>query len=216
MTSNTYSFQASAQCNSDALTISVTNLPNFMIHNKASSDFTINRVDNTNLIGTYTVSITCSLQVIDDPFLNTFSEISHEYDFTVEVLDPCEASEIVDFKVNDMHRFVGQSPIAQSLPVVQDTVSQSYGSMDGETFCGERKYEVVEELPVFLEFDQVEKKLTLTPGSESESGEYTLTLKAYLYFFPQVQMSKTFKVVIEQCEITVVIEADDISYTLGG
>ena len=94
-------------------------------------------------------------------------------------------------------------------------MSQHFGDMDGAFFCGERAYEIEEALPGFLDLDPDNRKLTLKADDEADVGEYTFTLRVYLYYFPQVEIKKTFRVSIKLCKITIATSANDILYTLG-
>ena len=56
LTSESYSFIEDPECNYPE-TVTLINLPDFVIHNEATSDFTIPSNSDLSLIGSYTVTI---------------------------------------------------------------------------------------------------------------------------------------------------------------
>ena len=56
MTDGFYEFDEDPVCNYPE-TVTLTNLPNFVIHNEESSDFTIPQTGDLSLLGQYTVTI---------------------------------------------------------------------------------------------------------------------------------------------------------------
>ena len=88
-------------------TVTLTDLPVFMTHNEASSDFTVPQSDDLNLIGEYTVNIRSEIQVPDDPTQSTFTTYDAAYDFLV-IVDPCSVTSLIDIEtVGDITYRIG-------------------------------------------------------------------------------------------------------------
>ena len=114
-----------------------------------------------------------------------------------------------------MQRYVGQEAVSQYLQTVIDTISLKFGNQDGETFCGDREYDIVENLPDFIQFDPFQKELSLKSDADADAGEYTFTLRVRLIYFFQVEKRQTFTVSIKLCKITVDSPTGHMGYTLG-
>lgn len=84
ITDGFYRFDESPACNYPE-TVTVTNLPAFMSHDVAASEFTIERIDDLSLIGAYTISVKSEIQIPDDPSLSSYSTLSASYDLVVYV-----------------------------------------------------------------------------------------------------------------------------------
>ena len=69
-------------------TVILTNLPDFITHNKDTNDFTLPKTSNLDFIGSYTVTIRSEIQTPDDPSGTTFTTLFVEYDFIIYV-EPC-------------------------------------------------------------------------------------------------------------------------------
>ena len=54
---------------------------------------------------------------------------------------------------------------------MKDFVSENVGNYDGFSFCGARNY-VMDPMPSFLEFDPLERQLTLMSNDEADVGIY--------------------------------------------
>ena len=78
----------------------------------------------------------------DDHTLASYTTWAQEFSFTIVVIDPCKASSLGDFAVEDMSRSVKQTPNSQALVKPTDTVSLNYGSQDGYAYCGRRVFEI--------------------------------------------------------------------------
>ena len=66
--------------------MTLTSLPTFVTHNKASSDFLISKNNDLSLLGKYVVTIRSEICVPNDYTKATCSLMFVEYQFTVEVL----------------------------------------------------------------------------------------------------------------------------------
>ena len=85
-----YTFEEDLACNYPE-TVSFSNLPGFIKHNEASSDFSIPKTTDLGLIGSYTVTIRSEIQIPEDYTGMTFKTMFVEYDFTIFV-GPCQFS----------------------------------------------------------------------------------------------------------------------------
>lgn len=84
LTDGLYVFDEDPICNYPE-TVTVTNLPDFMIHNEAASDFTVTQVTDKSLLGEYTVTLKSEICVPDDYTEATCTVMESEYDFLVRV-----------------------------------------------------------------------------------------------------------------------------------
>ena len=73
--------------------MSLTNLPAFVTHREASSDFTIAHNLDLSILGLYTVTIEGRISVPDDYTQTTFTDKVVTYDFPVYI-DPCVVDSI--------------------------------------------------------------------------------------------------------------------------
>ena len=71
-----------------AETVTLQNLPAFVTHNGAGSDFTVPKSGDLNIIGEYTVNIKSEISVPDDYNLSGYTTYEVDYDFLV-IIDPC-------------------------------------------------------------------------------------------------------------------------------
>lgn len=69
-------------------TVTLTNLPAFVTHNEATSDFTIPQNNDLSLIGEYTVTIRSEISIPDDYTMTTYTTLFVEYDFVI-LVEPC-------------------------------------------------------------------------------------------------------------------------------
>jgi len=82
LTDGLYVFDEDPVCNYPE-TVNLTNLPVFVNHNEASSDFTIPQNGDLSLLGEYTVTIRSEICVPDNYTKNTCTTLQVEYDFIV-------------------------------------------------------------------------------------------------------------------------------------
>ena len=81
-TDGLYVFDEDPVCNYPE-TVTLTNLPNFAIHNEGSSDFTIPQIGDLSLLGEYPVTIRSKICVPDDHTHKTCKFMFKEYDFII-------------------------------------------------------------------------------------------------------------------------------------
>ena len=75
-------------------TVALTNLPVFVTHNLATSDFTVPATNDLSLIGSYVVNIKSSISVPTDWTQSSFLIFFADYDFTVYI-EPCVVNDYV-------------------------------------------------------------------------------------------------------------------------
>ena len=139
----------------------------------------------------------------DDHTFATYTTWAQEFTFQVVMIDPCKTSILNDFVVEDMSRSVKQMPSSQKLVKPQDSVSQSYGNLDGFTYCGPREFQITTEpssiYSNFLNLDSTFDTFTYGSNLQSDVGVYDLKMRVYLLNYPDVELEKTFKVEIIWC-----------------
>ena len=86
-TDGLYVFDEDPVCNYPE-TVTLTNLPVFVNHNEAQSDFTIPQTTDLSLLGEYIVNIKSEICVPDDHTQATCTPFEVDYDFKV-VMQPC-------------------------------------------------------------------------------------------------------------------------------
>ena len=101
-------------------TVTLTNLPVFVTHNGASSDFTVPKNGDLNLIGEYTVNIRSEIQVPDDHTQSTFTSFQVNYDFLV-IIDPCVVDAyVVSIRAADISYDLGSAALVNVSPYAFD------------------------------------------------------------------------------------------------
>jgi len=94
MNSGAYSFDEDTNCNYPE-TVTVTNLPAFATHNPATADFTIDYLEDLNLVGEYVVTIRSEICVPDDYTGATCTLMAGEYQFSI-FIEPCSVTTYID------------------------------------------------------------------------------------------------------------------------
>ena len=79
-----YEFEQSPACGYPQ-TVTILDLPAFVTHNDASSEFTILKSSDGSLVGEYTVTIRSEVQVPDDYTKSTFTPVTGEFQFVIKV-----------------------------------------------------------------------------------------------------------------------------------
>ena len=91
MTSEKYVFDDEPICGYWE-TVTVSNLPDFATHNRWTSDFTIPKNSDLNILGEYTVNLRSEICVPDDYTQATCTLFEAEYDFII-VVESCVVSD---------------------------------------------------------------------------------------------------------------------------
>ena len=84
LTDGQYAFDENPACGYPK-TVTVTNLPAFVIHNEPSSDFTIPQTNDLDLLGEYIVTLKSEICVPDDYSKSTCTVMDVQYDFKVTI-----------------------------------------------------------------------------------------------------------------------------------
>ena len=202
--STSYLFRETPEC-SYPESVTLTDLPFFLQHQQKQKNILIAQTDDLSLDGSYTVTLRSEIQVPDDHTLASYTTWAQEFSFTIVVIDPCKASSLGDFAVEDMSRSVKQTPNSQALVKPTDTVSLNYGSQDGYAYCGRRVFEITTQpssiYSNFLSLDQSRSTLTYGTNQQSDAGIYELEMRVYLLDYPNVEIRKKFQVEIVVCQV---------------
>lgn len=92
----------------------------------------------------------------------------------------CSAVSLSSFSLDDMENYVFTMELEQTIPEVTD-------SSNGE--CGAVSYEIVDETThqSYLNLDEPSRTLTLLSNSESDEGQYSITVRAFLVDNPAIE-----------------------------
>ena len=114
-----YTFDEDPVCNYPE-TVTLTNLPAFITHNEATSDFTLPQNSDLSLIGSYDVTIRSEISVPDDFQAGTFTVLFREYQFTIFV-EPCIVNTYTaTLEVADISYNIGAPDLLNVSPYVFD------------------------------------------------------------------------------------------------
>ena len=84
MTSEKYRFDEDKLCNYEE-TVTILGMPSFVVHNLASSDFTIAKNLDLSLIGSFSVTVKSSISIPGNPEAIILSD---EFTFVI-LIEPC-------------------------------------------------------------------------------------------------------------------------------
>ena len=84
LTDGVYEFKEDPVCNYPQ-SVTLTSLPSFVQHNEQSSDFTIPKNTDLNIIGGYTVKIRSEISKPDDHTKSSYTTMFVEYDFELHI-----------------------------------------------------------------------------------------------------------------------------------
>ena len=114
LTSPVYSFEEDPPCFYPE-TVTVTNLPAFMTHSEANSDFTIPQTTDLSLIGSYTMTLRSEILVPTDYTLTDFTTMFVEYDILV-LIEPCLVTTYTDtITVTEIFYNIGAATLTDGL-----------------------------------------------------------------------------------------------------
>lgn len=94
LTSKMYTFEEDPPCYYDEI-VTLTNLPDFVVHNELDSTFTIPQNRDLALIGSYTVTIRSEIQIPEDYTMTSYRTMFVEYDFLI-LIEPCLVNTYLD------------------------------------------------------------------------------------------------------------------------
>ena len=124
-------------------TVTVIDLPTFAQHQEPDSTFSIPKIEDLSLEGTYLVTVRSQILVPDDYTKTTFTAWEDEFEFEIITMDPCKTSVLDDFIVENMQISVKGGIKTQKILDPTDLVSRSYFNLDGFSYCGAREFEIV-------------------------------------------------------------------------
>ena len=126
-------------------TVTLTDLPTFVIHNGPSSDdFTVPQTNDLNLIGSYTVTIRSEICVPDDHTQASCTPMFAEYEFTV-LMEPCLVS---TYKATTKITVIVYN-------VNQATLTDGRYVFDEDPICGYPETVTVTDLPSFATHNEL-------------------------------------------------------------
>ena len=151
-------------------TVTLTNLPTFVTHNLASSDFDLPQTSDLSLIGSYEVTIRSEITVPDDYTGNTATVLFQEYTFTV-FMEPCivntytATQEVADISYN-----IGSAGLVNVSPYV----------FDEDPVCNYPETVTLTNLPTFVSHNAPSSDDFSVPLNDDLSlmGSYTVTIRS--------------------------------------
>ena len=179
MTSDQYSWN---QVCGYAVTVEITNLPEFAIHDEAAQTFTIYKIQDREHAGSYTVNIR---GYINEPVDYTFSSYTTRevtYSFNIDMIDPCTTTVLGNPSASPMSISVMGLYQEQLLTMGTDTISLTLGDQTGLTYCGERTFSIQGVSPAtpahsgFLTLDATTGSIVAQTNDPSHVGTYTVTV----------------------------------------
>ena len=165
---NSYAFDDSPVCNYPE-TVTVTNLPAFVIHNEAASTFTVPSTLDINRVGQYTVTVKSEINVPDDASQTSFSTFSDQFEITIEI--QCIINTYLDtVKVQTINYTLGNP-----------TMTDGTYAFEQSPFCNYPETVSVTNLPSFATHNIGNKDFTVTSTADkSFVGEHVVTIRSKL------------------------------------
>ena len=125
--------------------MTVTNLPAFVTHNVATSDFTIDQVFDLSLIGEYVVTIRSEICVPDDYTQTACTTMADEYQFSIFV-QPCVVSTYTaTTSVTEIRYNIGSSAV----------LNDGFYKFDENPACGYAETVSLTNLPTFVTHNEL-------------------------------------------------------------
>ena len=210
LTDGTYSFTQTPNCGYIVF-VDLTNLPAHVLHQKNSKDFRIPKTEDRKLEGTETVNVRGYVSEPDDYTATTFTAKDANFNFDIEMVDPCPATVLQPFAINDMQIEVFGPADVQTLTLPQDSVALNYGDHTGETFCGRKTLtitSVTPSLPVYTEFlsfdDTATWTFTALSTQANHQNVYTITAEIEMNEtgLGVAKITTTFQLTILACQVS--------------
>jgi hypothetical protein len=164
-----YAFVEDPVCNYDQ-TVSLTNLPSFVTHNKAAADFSLPQMSDLDLIGSYVVTMRSEIRIPDDHTATSHTTMFEEYDFTIFV-EPCQVTSYsVSLEVVDISYNLGSAGLLNVGPY----------AFSQEPACGYSDVVTLKNLPLFVTHNTpVSSDFSIPMTSElALLGSYTVTVRS--------------------------------------
>ena len=166
----------------------------------------------------------------DDYTMTSETKVNSSASFSVEVIDPCELTQLEPFSVPDLFSYSYGEVLKEALPEVLDSVSEALDDGSGVTFCGKRTYTLsnydvlsLDDEDIVFDTTKAEINMDLTvtlivaledyPGVEAESYEITFKVltckidsltppvdKSVIYYIRTQEISVYFDAFVEEPE----------------
>ena len=191
-----YIFDEDPVCNYPE-TVTLTDLPAFMTHNEASSDFDLPLQTDLALIGSYLVTIRSEISVPDDFSAASFTTLFVEYTFTVFV-EPCLVSTyLATLEVADITYNIGAPALLNVAPYV----------FDEDPLCNYPETVTLTGLPTFVTHNAPTTDDFSVPSTPDLSllGSYPVTIRSEIQV-PDDHTKATFTTMFAEHEFIVYIE----------
>ena len=149
-------------------TVTVTDLPSFMTHDIAMSDFSVNSFTDLSKLGEYLVRIKSEIRVPTDFTNTTFKIMKVEYEFPIRV-QPCL---VATYK---------RSLVAGSINHAVRAPEKNFGSYSfSETpICNYPTVVTVTDLPIFASHNKATSDFTIKYLTDLNLiGKYVVTVKS--------------------------------------
>lgn len=167
MTDGSYVFDETPFCGYPE-SVSVLDLPSFVVHNEDSSDFLIPQTSDLGLIGEYTASIKSAISVPDDFSKASFTEWADAYEFKIFV-EPC--------RIDAYEAVLVAGPITYR--VGEPAVTDGAYSFLQTPACGYPESLTVTDLPAWVAHNEDAAEFTIAEnGDVSLIGEHVATIKS--------------------------------------
>ena len=95
-------------------------MPDFLVHNSDTSDFTVAYLDDMSLAGIYNIEITSTIQFPTSATDPTLLYVSESTDFEVILIDPCNESQILNWDIGAIEAELDGDTVIIEIPEALD------------------------------------------------------------------------------------------------
>ena len=215
LTSTKYSFVEDPVCNYPE-TVTLFNLPDFVIHNEDTSDFLIPQNRDLSLIGKYTVTIRSEISIPDDYTKTTYTTMFVEYDFDI-LIEPCLVNSYTDTTTISVISYNVGEP---------ELTGGDY-KFDEDPTCNYPETVTISNLPDFVIHSEENSNFVIPKNHDLDIiGGYTVTIRSEIQVptdysktdFITMYIEYEFEIKIEECIINAYDATEiitDITYIIG-
>ena len=181
-------------------TVFVTNMPAFMTHDEAASDFTIPQMFDLSLLGSYTMTLRSEIYIPTDYTTTDFTTMFVEYDILI-LIEPCLITSYTDTTTVSLIIYnIGAPDLTDGLYV-----------FDEDPVCNYPETVTLTNLPTWSIHNEPASDFTIPLNSDLDLiGEYTVTLRSEIQVpddytgltFTTWTVEYDFLIQIEECVIT--------------
>ena len=178
-------------------------MPPFIKHLSDERQFELPLTQDLDYVGDFDVVINSSIQMPEDNSADPpLKKLSSKIDFVITVINPCLASVMQKFSIDDMQTSVKGEPKEQALKFPTDSVSLKLGDKSGFTYCGPRKFKFLSSgHENIVQYNLSDNSLTISTDNKDDIGEVEVTMEAFLENYPDVKESFTFKATVVKCKV---------------